>query len=863
MADNFPAADPFGLTLVRGYRPDIIDRPRVIGPQPREPDHRLSSSAKSVKRNLKDLLAHWQTCDTVPEQCRERRGVYQVAEDPQEAEKLGEMLLIEATKHYQVIAFDFYFNRRAKERTRDNLVLVVGTLSGKAATFRLELYPERRLPKSLVELFKSQMCLISDKVVYKFQFLMGSSEPPRCWLDTEEIVRILPRHPRWRWATVGDPSIDDLCETVFGVLPCSLSQDRAKARPITASLGVWPMFKTPEILDAWGPGPVEAWRAAHFRNGVCKHLSLIILFSLLEFEFGKFSEHEDYIEPLLTVVATFCKKGETEVSSGISGTSSGASVIEEGSSKDLTEAKAPTSRVTNTVPRSGSPRRRSSSGERVRGANSRDSLTGRARSRSRDRRRHSRRDDRRKSGRSHRRRSRSASSRRRHRSGRPRSSRSARSRTRSRSRSGGSRSRRRDSSPTSKRRRPRSSSSPRARSSDSLETLLKGKLSELAAAVERLDSRKEFEATVNQSLQRTLELASPRKTGTDSTSLSSQTSSQRSQVPHSDKFTSVYERLEPRRIKDRLGPLLPEPACRSDRPHRPTRIQDLKTSAPRDLGKSRWFEPPVALPIVVKIPKHDRVSKLSLELLRAFPSDYFPLRWQSHPVFLWACRFCGETKKHKSYYNCVPCLYAWEKEGKEPDMNKWSKIHCEYPLCVSPRDHVIGACPTLHRLCLSCGKRGHSPSACCNSDLEKMFQTYGIRGAYTKESFDRGTQAKAPNPVWGWNPLQHAMDTPLQLLVGKTRAQWNSWGQGWEGIQESHGETLDALLRREHAKARGPSEAQAADQLGQKWGTGLPVSRVIPAVSSPINRDQDKTYLRRVPTDGSLISGSSKGLRTV
>ena len=259
-------ADPFGLKLARGYRADILQRPRVVGPPARVPDERVSSGAKAIKRNLSDLIAHWQTCDQVPGQCREGRGFFGVAEDAQEADRLAEILLLEATKYYQVVAFELFFNQSMRDKTKENLVLVVGTLSGKAAAFRVERFPGHRLPAALVNLFNAQFCLVSDNVQYKFQFLMRTKETPRCWLDTTTLLARLPGHPRWRWAVMGKVTLEDLCETVFGVYPGPLEATRARARPITASLGEWPAFKTPGILEVWGPGPLEVWRAAHFQE---------------------------------------------------------------------------------------------------------------------------------------------------------------------------------------------------------------------------------------------------------------------------------------------------------------------------------------------------------------------------------------------------------------------------------------------------------------------------------------------------------------------------------------------------------------------------------------------------------------------
>ena len=258
-----------------------------------------------------------------------------------------------------------------------------------------------------------------------------------------------------------------------------------------------------------------------------------------------------------------------------------------------------------------------------------------------------------------------------------------------------------------------------------------------------------------------------------------------------------------------------------------TRIQPrhqiaLNHQAPKDLGKSRWYEEPALHPLKVTLPLQERESEISLELLRAHPSAYFPLRWQSHPTFYWACKFCGENKKHRAFANCPACITAWNQERRESDLNRWKKSHCVYPLCVQSRDHVIGACPTLHRLCLDCGKRGHAPSDCSRPDLEKVFLIYGPQGSYTRESFDRGTQAKAPEPVWGWNPLGTVPAVPVQLLVGQFKAQWNSWGKGWMGIQESNGDTIDGLIRREHAKARGPGESERRSE--GKWGAGLPAA---------------------------------------
>ena len=59
-------------------------------------------------------------------------------------------------------------------------------------------------------------------------------------------------------------------------------------------------------------------------------------------------------------------------------------------------------------------------------------------------------------------------------------------------------------------------------------------------------------------------------------------------------------------------------------------------------------------------------------------------------------------------------------------------------------------------------------------------------------------------------------------------AQWNAWGPGWKGMQESNKRTLDAMIRREHAKTYGPAEVSESS-----WGTGLPEPTVAEAFSSP------------------------------
>ena len=818
------AADPFGLRLARDYRADILQRPRVVGPQARNPDDRNSSAARAIKRNLGDLAAHWQTCDLVPSQCRDGRGYFGVAENVEEGNRMADILLVEATKYYQVVAFDLFFNQGSRDRTKENLVLVVGTLSGKAAAFRVDRFPDHRLPAGLVNLFNAQFCLVSDNVVHKFQFLMRTQDAPRCWLDTGSVSSRLPGHPRWRWAVLGKATVEDLCETVFGVYPGSLEYARAKARPITASLGEWPAFKTPGILEVWGPGPLEVWRAAHFRNGVCKHFGLLVLFTLLEFEAGKFSEEEEYTEPLLTVVSAFCRKSSpTTTPEPLTSTS-------EEESRPVAEATMRPSAPPGSV--SSAESRKRDDVNQAGKLHPKEDRSSRSYKRSEKRKRSVDRN-----------------------SGSPSSPRPSRRRRRHRSRSGERR--RRSSTRTDRRRRYRSrsrTSSPsgtragsRKRSQEGrrLNEDLQAKLDALTSAVQRLDSRREFENTVHQSLQRTLEMASSARGSSDSASVVSGTSD--SGVPQSPakagtrtaakltQIKNVHDRLGPRvePARDRLGPRV-KPG-----PEQPTVVQlasrrrlHPKDQAPKDLGKSRWFETPCIAPLKVTLPLTEREAKLSLELLRAHPSSYFPLRWQSHPMFYWACKFCGENKKHRAFANCSACVKAWREEQRENDMNRWKKSHCVYPLCTQSRDHVIGACPTLHRLCLTCGKRGHAPSDCTRPDLERVFQIYGPRGAYTRASFNRGTTAKAAEPVWGWSPLDSSPNMNIQLLVGKFKAQWNYWGKGWTGIQESSGETLDGLIRREHAKTRGPGELDSSE--GGAWGAGLAMDCASVSGVSPV-----------------------------
>ena len=54
---------------------------------------------------------------------------------------------------------------------------------------------------------------------------------------------------------------------------------------------------------------------------------------------------------------------------------------------------------------------------------------------------------------------------------------------------------------------------------------------------------------------------------------------------------------------------------------------------------------------------------------------------------------------------------------------------------------------------------------------------------------------------------------PVQLIIGGGFAQWNHWGPGWEGIQQSNARTIDGLLRREHCKTAGPAVAGDPPQV--------------------------------------------------
>ena len=300
--------------------------------------------------------------------------------------------------------------------------------------------------------------------------------------------------------------------------------------------------------------------------------------------------------------------------------------------------------------------------------------------------------------------------------------------------------------------------------------------------MKRLERRKEFEAEVTKALDRTMEVAKSLKTDTSTLSSSSSPSSPRR--PSSSGHTSVKDRLGASpgggvsspvlnmgSVFRRLGPSPQKNKVPSD-------DESLKNAAvPRTLGKEFWFEPTDYPEIEVCVPKERRERALSLELLNQFPSQYFPLRLQSEPVFFWVCRFCGK-KGHKSFSKCGPCLQAWRLEEQEIDLMKWTRPHCTYPLCSSPTLHVISGCPTLHKVCLECGRRGHQEGDCTRPDLEASFKKYGPDGAYTKFGFVRGDGAHGPVAVWGFSPLEHEPKVPVQLLVGRGFAQWNHWGAG-------------------------------------------------------------------------------------
>ena len=786
MDDVETLADPFGLQLAKHYRAEILDRPRVLGPPPRESDHMNSTGAVEVKKNLKNLVTHWQACDVLPEHCREGRGSFQVAQTAEEAEFMAAELLTEATRYYQAVAFEIFFNGHSRDKDHKSLVLVAGVFSGKAVAFRLELLRDREWPRSLRHLFDSQFCLISDDVIHKYRFLTGTGAMPRRWLDISEIISRLPRHPRWRWTSFANPDLYDLCETLFGVYPRSLEIEEAKNRIITASLGQWPLFKTPKVLDRWGAGPFEAWRSAHFRNGVGKYLSLVSVFSLLEFEIGKFREDVTYNEPIEEVIGRLQRSARLDprpVSESVpAGTSS--------------------SFISPAVPSPATPG--SIAPVQTGGQSTRDRCQGRS--------------------------------------------------------TNGFQS---DVSKS-----PSTSSTPSASSTATsgaylLQQAVLDRLDRLQAQVSRLDRHREFEREVNQALERTLELAKSIKTDSESstTTTSDSERSERSVGPlskaDSAKKTvnaSVKSRLGPVKssarterslssaarssVFDRLEPIVP----RVER--KPMELLD-QDQPPVELGKKYWYEPSSRPTIHVPADLKGQESKLNLTLLRTHPASLFPLRWQSEPEFFWVCKFCGR-KGHKNFARCSECVEAWRTERREPDLDRWKLSHCRYPLCTRPQTHRIGACPTLHRVCVDCGYRGHAAGQCTRDDLQSLFKEYGPAGSYTKLSFPRGRGAREAEPVWGREPLKHSGPESVQFIYGRSMGQWNHWSQQWLGVMGTDDVTVDSVLRREHPKSRGPG---AASSLG--WSeplrgseSGTRRGRDRPEVSQPAARSTPRSQER-------------------
>ena len=301
MTDPEAVADPFGLQLARGYRADVLDQPRVVGPPPREAEVPASEAALAVKNSLRLLTSHWQACDVLPDHCRTGRTQFKVASTYDEATQLAEEILVDATKYYHMVGFELFFNQMNETKDLRNLVLTVGTMSGKAGAFRVELLGSQ-WPAALRNLFNSQFWLISEDVLHKYRYLLDTDQEPRRWLDTLVLSARLPSHPRWRWTSTGCPNLMDITESVFGVFPGALTRSEAQTRIVTASLGAWPYFKTPELLEKWGSGPLEDWRMAYFRNGVAKYFGAVVLYTLLESEMNRFGPDLEYFKAIEEVV---------------------------------------------------------------------------------------------------------------------------------------------------------------------------------------------------------------------------------------------------------------------------------------------------------------------------------------------------------------------------------------------------------------------------------------------------------------------------------------------------------------------------------------------------------------------------------
>jgi hypothetical protein len=113
--------------------------------------------------------------------------------------------------------------------------------------------------------------------------------------------------------------------------------------------------------------------------------------------------------------------------------------------------------------------------------------------------------------------------------------------------------------------------------------------------------------------------------------------------------------------------------------------------------------------------------------------------------------------------------------------------HCIYPPCVCKVGHLVAVCPTLHRLCDSCGTRGHAANA-CGDQLEQMatFERFKELGLHTRKPKD-----------WGFfGPLMPA--SYLRLYRANGLSLWMNWPGGPVGFQamgaRRRGEVIRAAI---------------------------------------------------------------------
>ena len=150
------------------------------------------------------------------------------------------------------------------------------------------------------------------------------------------------------------------------------------------------------------------------------------------------------------------------------------------------------------------------------------------------------------------------------------------------------------------------------------------------------------------------------------------------------------------------------------------------------------------------------------------PLEKAPLRFRMSVQMKNVCKFCAKSG-HKGLSKCPSRRQVIKKFGE--DVVAWDK-QCLYPLCQSPKTHMVLACPTLHSRCCVCKCRGHASEECSSSQeevrrLRGLFEDFADQGKFTVR--------RHVEPAWGWRSDHTARLDELVVFRGTKQSRYLEW----------------------------------------------------------------------------------------